>query len=135
MRRKTIDIRAIIMMSFGLVAVVLIMVQMRLSAPKPPAEIKKLAERRIGIIDSTYIHLPFLFSIKMPSRKWIISSIPHDTTLVPLQRNKSFDDQITWLMSSHRIEKKDTLAVTHIGVFATTNPAGILYRGPDRYPS
>ena len=39
MRGKKFDTRAVVLLAFGLTAVLLIMWQLRLSTPKPPAEI------------------------------------------------------------------------------------------------
>ncbi|MBN1559232.1 hypothetical protein JW998_03235 [candidate division KSB1 bacterium] len=114
--RKNVDIRAIVMLSFCLVAVLLIMMQWRRSAPRPLAEIARLEGRRIGVIDSMYIHLPFRFMIKMPDQRWRLTSLVHDTTLTSLVPDRPMEEQILWLLLSHRIGNADTLAMARIGV-------------------
>jgi len=102
MSRKKFDSRAIIMSLFGLVAVILIMVQMQNLLPKPPAEMSQLGNERIGIVDSVYINLPFHFMVKMPNHFWRLQHISRDTILTPLGDNVDVLDQMKWLVRASR---------------------------------
>ncbi|MBN1465511.1 hypothetical protein JXA02_07105 [candidate division KSB1 bacterium] len=119
MRCKSVDIRAIVMLSFSLVAVVLLMMHWRRSAPKPFSELARLEGRRIGVIDSMYIHLPFRFMIKMPNQQWRLSAVAHDTTLNRFVEEQLLGEQIVWLLLSHRLGNDDTLATARIGVICS----------------
>ena len=118
MRSKKGDARAIVMLLFGLVAIILIWVQIRQAEPKPPPEISRLAGKRIAVFDSTYINLPFQFLIRMSNRLWHLSALTADTVLLPIQPDQSIESRILWLLSAKRVEKSDTLAKCRIGVWA-----------------
>ncbi|MBN1480923.1 hypothetical protein EH223_00450 [candidate division KSB1 bacterium] len=110
-----IDVRAILMLLFGLVAVLAIMLQVQRMTPKPPPELAKLGSERIGVVDSTYINHPLRFAIKMPNRFWLLSVLTQDTVLNRLDSNQMLHDQIVWLLSSKRVEANDTLALCKVG--------------------
>lgn len=120
-RRNKLDTRAIVMMLFGLVAVVAIMVQMRNSLPQPPTEISQLGQKRIGIVDSTFINLPYRFMIKMPDVSWQLEMLSQDTLLVPFQTDSPVNGQIRWLVKSERFDDTTLLATACIGILTDSN--------------
>ena len=118
MRSKKGDARAIVMLLFGLVAIILIWVQMRQAAPKLPAEVSRLDGKRMAIFDSTYVNLSFQFLIRMPNRYWQLSALTADTALISVGQDLSLENQILWLLSGKRAEKSDTSAMCRIGVLS-----------------
>lgn len=116
MKKRKVDVRAVIMLLFALIAVLLLMLQLQRMTPKPPEEFAKLANARFAVVDSTYINLPLQFSIKMPNRFWELSILTHDTLVPRFNTPRNMDAHILWLLSATRIAQEDTLAVCTIGV-------------------
>lgn len=116
MRRRKMDIRAIVMLLFGLVAVILIMLQLQQSTPKPPPELAKLEGQRIGIVDSVYINRPFQFLLRMPNAQWHPSILTFDTTAAWLSDELPLQSQILWLLSMTRQQHNKTVAVARLGI-------------------
>ncbi len=119
MKKRQIDTRAIVMLLFGLVAVILIMLQLRRSMPKPPPELARLAGR-IGIVDSTIVHRPLHFMLKMPSNVWHPTILSKDTSFVTFRAAQPVLDQIAWLANCQRAGE-DT-ASARIGVLRVAEP-------------
>ncbi len=116
---KKMDNRALVMLLFGLFAVFAIMLQMRNSLPKPPPEIARLNGARIGIVDSTYINLPFRFMIKKPNGLWQFEEMALDTTVSAFSDSEKIAEQILWCIGLVRTEDSDgtpPLASARIGI-------------------
>jgi hypothetical protein len=117
-RRRKLDSRAIVMLMFGLIAVIAIMVQMRRSLPQPPAELAALDGKRIGIVDSVYINRPFQFMIKRPNEHWQFEMLSTDSICQPITIDRQIYDHILWLVRGVRqssATKEDSFTVTSIG--------------------
>jgi hypothetical protein len=122
--KRNVDLRAIVMSLFGLVAIIAIMMQLQRSLPKPPDVLERLPqEERIGIVDSTYINLPFSFIWTMPTSHWRLKTLSKDTLLLSLTSDREIISRITWLVSARRLQETDAIAACKIGAFS--NPAQI----------
>ena len=119
MRRSTDKTRQLVFLLFGLAAVILIFLQLRRTQPQPPPELAKLPkEQRIAIVDSTYINLPFLFSIRMPNRQRQLSLVRTDTVLSPFVPSQPIGPQLLTVARATRLDGMDTVAVTTFSLLA-----------------
>lgn len=117
--KKGIDLRAIIMSLFVLAAIFLIMLQLQRIKPTGPEVIQRLPRgERIGIVDSSYINLPFSFLWTMPNNNWHISMLSQDTLAPSLLSVAPLLDQFDWIAAAIRSEGSETLATCRIGVAA-----------------
>ncbi len=117
MRRETDKTRQIVFLLFGLVAVIMIFLHLQRSQPQPPPELANMPPgQRIAIIDSTYINLPFLFSIRMPNSKWHLEKLSTDTLLSPFDSTQAIANQGIWVARALRLSNSDTAAITIFAV-------------------
>ncbi len=119
MSQRTDKTRQIIFLLFGLLAVVLIFLQLQRTKPQPPAELAKLPPgKRIAVVDSSYINLPFLFSIRMPNSKWQLKMLSSDTLLTPFDSTKNIAEQTLSVARAIRLANSDTAALTTFAVMS-----------------
>jgi len=94
--KRRLDIRAIVMSLFALLAIVMIMLQLQKSMPKAPPVLEKMtAGQRIAVVDSSYINL-----------------------LPPLLDDSALFSEILWLVQAERRQNGESLLRARIGVFA-----------------
>ena len=118
MKRK-MDLRAIVMSLFALAAIIVIMLQLQRLAPKAPEVLEKLSSRtRIGVVDSSYINLPYAFIWTMPSNLWRLEILSSDTVLSPLVSDQAIEPQIHWLAAAQRRPETEIVAQCRIGVLS-----------------
>ena len=116
--KRRLDIRAIVMSLFALLAIVMIMLQLQKSMPKAPPVLEKMtAGQRIAVVDSSYINLPLKFIWTMPNAFWRLSIISSDT-LPPLLDDSALFSEILWLVQAERRQNGESLLRARIGVFA-----------------
>ncbi len=113
MKRK-FDIRAIVMSLFALVAIVAIMLQLQRTLPKTPHVVDELPHgQRIGIVDSSYVNLPFRFIWRTPNSRWRLHMLSRDTVLTPQPSTRT---HISWLVDATRLRHSKMAAKTRVGV-------------------
>ncbi len=120
--KRSFDIRAIVMSLFALVAIAAIMFQLQRTLPKTPQVVDRMPQgRRIGIIDSSYVNLPFQFIWRMPNNHWRLRMLSQDTTASPVM--SPLPGKVLWLAAAQRLQHSEVVAETRVGV--TLNPKGL----------
>ncbi|MDZ7723957.1 MAG: hypothetical protein U5R06_14395 [candidate division KSB1 bacterium] len=116
MSKAKLEIQSVIVLLFALVVILAVLFQMQRILPQPPGILKRLpAGRRIAVVDSAYVNLPFRFLVHAPRSDWQIIPVDHDTLLAQTRADSGLYDEITWVAEMHPDSKRDSLR-TRIGV-------------------
>ena len=115
MSKAKFEIQSVIVLLFALVVILAVLFQMQRILPQPPKILQHMPkDRRIAVVDSAYVHLPFRFLVHAPASDWMIEPIPHDTVLSIIQE-QSLYSQISWLVMMRPQSDNDSFR-TRIGV-------------------